>query len=665
MKPNLFSFQESSLYKKKIIIIITLCLTITVANGDNAITAAISQTANSNPGQHVYYYHGETLSTALSLYTRSSGLKIVLADDLPDRVRNKNVSGRFVVTAPEQMIQALSSKYGFEWFIYSGTLYITPSQRISKSIEVSPEDMPMVRSNLQQIGLLNDKFGYSELKSENKIIISGPLLYVNMLLDQIRDLNISPASQQFAVYRLKYANATDTTLSFNNQQITIPGIATILQSLLQGNANSSPAGKNKLLNQITEPIKNQAQQLLSQRDNTPGTDDGNSTSNAAGSLTTPLIQADSRLNTIIIRDKTYNLKIYKNLIDLLDVPAPLIQVEVMIIHIDQKNLSQAGIDWWASGKNVGGGYGAGNLSQNYGPSNSLSFFYGQINPGQLIVTDMFSFMSSLKFLEQKHLAQAVGKPSLATTDNLPAIVNVAENLYFNNQQSANNNNNNNTVAGTTAQIVQALQITPHVIHDDQTNQNQIKLSIVLQDGAINDQNNTTLPNTTQSTINSQAVVNEGQSILLAGYTRDVMEEEVSKVPFLGDIPLLGWFFKSKTHSIHQIATLYLVTPQIVWQNKMYKLKDYVVVDNNKMDIRDNYQIVPNAAQTTKNNLNATKPNQNNQSLTKETGTGKSSLKPTTAPATVNKSVNSNSAVNVNKEDKPRVESNTVLYKVLE
>ena len=65
-------------------------------------------------------------------------------------------------------------------------------------------------------------------------------------------------------------------------------------------------------------------------------------------ITSPLIEADRRLNTVIIRDKVENLGLYKNLIDLLDIPAPLIQVEVLVIHLDQQNLKSAGIDWWAS-----------------------------------------------------------------------------------------------------------------------------------------------------------------------------------------------------------------------------------------------------------------------------------------------------------------------------
>ena len=302
-----------------------------------------------------------------------------------------------------------------------------------------------------------------------------------------------------------------------------------------------------------------------------------------------IIQADNRLNTIVIRDKKTNLDIYRNLIQLLDVPAPLIQVEVLIIHLDQDKLNEEGINWWATTKSgFQGGFGASNLSSK--PGSDLSAYYGQINPAQLIVNNANTFMASLDFLQKNRVAKAVGKPSLATIDNLPAIVNVTENIYLNsvaNQQP--NNNNSNGSNGTTnnynqMNITTSLQITPHIIYDDFTKSNLIKLSIVLQDGSISDPTSNVLSNTVQSNITSQAVLKEGQSILLAGYSKDTSEVINKQVPFLGSIPLLGWFFKSSSTQQKKIETVYLVTPKIIWNYDMYKLKDFVSVGGEKFNV---------------------------------------------------------------------------------
>ena len=536
-----------------------------------------------------YYFRGETLKQALERYATTNGLKVKYSSMSDYDKLNRAVTGRISVAKQIDLLDTLSKQYGFKWFMYSGTLYITSNEEITKTIYVSPDNMPNVKSVLLQSGLLNNKFGYSELPAENKIVISGPILYVNMILDQIKSFNISPVSEEYAVYHLKYASATDTILSFNNQQVTIPGVATILQSMTQRSSLGNSVNRRANISQnVSEPLTNTNQ---INKDN--GVSNQDNIDNMAKSGAS-LIQADSRLNTIIIRDKKPNLEMYKNLIKLLDVPAPLIQVDVLIIHLDNDVLNSQGVEWWAS-SNLG--YKGGFNSSNVGNSNNnLSFYYGQINPGQLLVSNANNFAASLQFLEQHRVAKAVGRPSVATIDNIPAMVNVTENLYLNstpqggNTSNNSNNNNNNNNNYNNMSVTTSLQITPHVIYDSNTGKNNIKLSILLQDGSIADPTSNVLSNTVQSNINSQAVVQEGQSIVLAGYSKNTTENVVKKIPLLGDIPILGWFFRSSSEQVKKIDTIYLVTPRIVGFNDTSKLKDYVTAGGEQFNIKSDFDI---------------------------------------------------------------------------
>ncbi len=552
---------------------------------NKASVISTTSTSNSQSAYH-YYFRGETLKNALNKFANINGLQVRY--NAGSRMLKKAVSGRITVRSNMDVLDQLANQYGFVWFIYSGTLYINSNQQIVKTIYVAPENMYSVKSVLDQSGLLNPKFGYSELPAENKLVVTGPETYVDLITRQIQDFKISPTAQQYAVYRLKYANATDTQLSFNNQTITIPGVATILQGLLQNTTSSSSGNSvssDALDGRVNEEVKNASYKL-----NSTNAKVNNNTSSAKVT-NNAIIQADNRLNTIIIRDKKANLDIYRNLIQLLDVPAPLIQVEVLIIHLDQDKLNEEGINWWATTKSgFQGGFGASNLSAK--PGSDLSAYYGQINPAQLLVNNANTFMASLDFLQKKRFAKAVGKPSLATIDNLPAIVNVTENIYLNsvaNQQPNNNNSNSSGSGGTTSNYNQmslttSLQITPHIIYDDFAKINLIKLSIVLQDGSISDPTSNVLSNTVQSNITSQAVLKEGQSILLAGYSKDTSEVINKQVPYLGSIPLLGWFFKSSSTQQKKIETVYLVTPKIIWNYDMYKLKDFVSVGGEKFNV---------------------------------------------------------------------------------
>ena len=208
--------------------------------------------------------------------------------------------------------------------------------------------------------------------------------------------------------------------------------------------------------------------------------------------------------------------------------------------------------------------------------------YGNVVPGQILIDNLTNFVSSLKFLESKNLAHTIAKPSIATIDNIPGVISVNERRFSTLGGSGNSSSNGGSSNGLV--IVRALEITPHVIVT-KNGSLDVKLAIMLQDGNIDNPgegSTTTTTNTTQSLISSQAIIHEGQSLLLAGYTRDFDQTVVSKVPFLGSIPLLGWLFKSKKIEHRKLITLYLVTPRILWQTSSRQMTDYVVIDGHKI-----------------------------------------------------------------------------------
>ena len=512
---------------------------------------------NGRAGQYIFFFHGESLGSALEMFAKNNGLKLYISPIIARGVLQNKIVGKFTASDLNMFLTLLARQYGFAWFIYSDTLYITAHVNRSISIDIPEGNMSDVRRYLQNLGLLVDRFGYTELHDQNKVVVSGPPAYLDLVKNKIAELDIHTSNKEFAVFRLKYANAVDTTLTFNNQTITIPGVASLLQTLL-GTRSSQ---KSNVSSNVQEVMKNRAESANSTSGSAPGEDIRNYSAN-------PRITADARLNTIIIKDTTGNIELYRNIIQTLDIPAPLIQIDVLIIRLDQDKLAQKGINWWASSRNAAGGFGAANLTG--GPTNNLAASYNQVNPGQLIVTNIASFSTSLQFLEDNQYAKTQAKPSLATIDNLPAMTNTVENIFTANTNAAVSNNTqqqnaSTNLSSTGIQLIQSLQITPHVIVN-KDNTKQIRLAIVLQDGSIDDFSNPWMPNYSQGYISSQAVIREGQSVILAGYTKNSNVVNETKVPGLGDIPFLGWFFKTKSSSVHRITTLYVVTPTIITDN---------------------------------------------------------------------------------------------------
>ncbi len=544
-----------------------------------------------------YYYYfqsQDTLRTSLIKIAQTFDVKVYFSDDLSDDTLNQPIEGNFKVFSPIELYNKFASKFNFTWFYYSGILYICSNNYTIKNLNVAPEVLPNFKDVIDTDGLVDPKFGWTEIPAQGTVVVSGPKEYVNLLSKRMLKLNISPVNQEFAVFRLKYASAVDTQVDVSNGQIVIPGVVTILKTMLQGSKNVPSGVDSKLLQQVIEPIKNNFKNVLPQLSSgaAESTNTANASSDAASnltsdntnstsgpnraSITSPVIEADNRLNTIVIRDKSANIPIYKALIEMLDVPAPLIQVEVLIVDVDQVKMNNAGVSWWGNSggegnaaNSVSGGFGSNNLANQTtsGGAPSLIASFGNVSPGNLIVNNLTSFIAGLRFLEGKGYAKAQSRSAVITIDNIAAIVNLTESYYAAQTQSQQNNQ---------VQTQMQMQVIPHLITEDE-NKRRIKLIVALKDGNVEERVVNGMPATLQGVLNSQAVIDEGSSLLLAGFTHKQTEQVESKVPILGDIPLLGWLFKNKSASSRSLQRSYLVTPKIIWSDKHEKIPNYSIL----------------------------------------------------------------------------------------
>jgi general secretion pathway protein D len=69
--------------------------------------------------------------------------------------------------------------------------------------------------------------------------------------------------------------------------------------------------------------------------------------------------------------------------------------------------------------------------------------------------------------------------------------------------------------------------------------------------------------TSKRKIKTNIVVNSGDTAVLGGLMKDSDEETVNKIPILGDIPVLGWLFKSNSHQKEKTNLMVFITPQII------------------------------------------------------------------------------------------------------
>ena len=96
---------------------------------------------------------------------------------------------------------------------------------------------------------------------------------------------------------------------------------------------------------------------------------------------------------------------------------------------------------------------------------------------------------------------------------------------------------------------------------------QVWLSMILQDGGFETLTVDNMPMTRTSTLETQASLPENESLLLAGYFRDIEEEVGWGIPYLRDIPYIGWIFGGASRKKETVQRLFILTPHVINANE--------------------------------------------------------------------------------------------------
>jgi type III secretion protein C len=271
----------------------------------------------------------------------------------------------------------------------------------------------------------------------------------------------------------------------------------------------------------------------------------------------PSIQADPRINAIIVQDTPDRIPVYERLIAQLDVPTPLIEIEALIIDVNTQRLEELGIAWNAAlGGRAAIGYGDVNAPVD---ANTLSLAAATkgagVTPATTVVANAANyFIARLRLLEEKGDARIQARPSILTIDNVGALIDLSETFYI-----RTSGERVATVTPVTAGTT--LRVTPRLVTAG--DQLVVRLVVDIEDGQIQSRVVDALPTVRRSAVSTQAVVRKDESLLLGGYNAQQNIASTSKVPFLGDLPGVGALFSSKSEDVQRRERLFLIRPKIV------------------------------------------------------------------------------------------------------
>ena len=250
---------------------------------------------------------------------------------------------------------------------------------------------------------------------------------------------------------------------------------------------------------------------------------------------------DERTNSVI----TYACQPIEGLAKVLawlDVPLRQIEISAQIAQVSTSAQSQFGVNWQAS------------LSDSVRSSVGGAIDLGALTPTSSVSISGSSGLSLLSFtldmLESEGMAKVLSKPKIVAMEGELARIESGTEIPYQTVYDENVN-----VEFRDAALV--LEVRPFVKEG-----NRILLELTIHQDSVGELVNG-VPSLETNRLKTQVVVKDQETLVLGGIFREERFKTMSKVPFLGDIPILGVFFKRETEQQEKVELLVFITPKLL------------------------------------------------------------------------------------------------------
>ncbi|MFQ6021478.1 MAG: type IV pilus secretin PilQ [Acidiferrobacterales bacterium] len=274
------------------------------------------------------------------------------------------------------------------------------------------------------------------------------------------------------------------------------------------------------------------------------------------------VTVDERTNSVLIQDTPQKIREVRKLIAQLDQPVRQVMIETRLVEATEsfsRNLgakfgvqsaettsdfrieqrSTLGADGLLTNEGLNVNLPANNIGNNV--ASSVGLVIARLGTGNLLSLE-------LSALEQEGLGKIISSPRLITANQKKALIEQGEERVF-------TTNVLGVGSVVTKRATLKLEVTPQITPDD-----RVLLDVVItKDNFVDAELG--LLNIKQ--IETQVLLDNGETVVIGGvYERD-KNDTINKVPFLGDIPLLGWLFKNKAVRDSKTELLIFLTPKIL------------------------------------------------------------------------------------------------------
>jgi type III secretion protein C len=503
------------------------------------------------------------LKDFLEALVSGQSVSVIVSPQLAGRV----VNGRFAGT-PDEALKSVVKTLSLLPYFDGGTLYVfAGGEVVRRSFQVPSSAAERVIGTLNQLQLHDSQFNtFTLVPTAGLLRVSGARPFVEQVQEVIRSASSGNASarEQIAVYRLRYAWAWDVTLVSAGRQIVVPGVATLLRSLLgrAGAVTVSPASKTVRSAGVTK-LKGQGFRSGNTGDTAEarpaepappfasGGGDEALLPNAAG----PTVTAEVRTNSVVVRDTPDRLPQYAELVRTLDVEPVMVEIEAVIVDVNSDRLQELGVNWRILGDTSETRLGSGGVrdSQLRGPTPSDVTPTGR-GLTWSTVRESGSLIARVTALAADGGAKVVSRAQVATMANLESSIQSSETTYI--RVAGVNEVDLFPVTASTS-----VRVTPQVI--SRQGRPIVSMVVGIRDGTFTDAVTTGIPSVKEVSVSTNGLVADNQTFMIGGFKQERLSRRTDKIPLLGDIPILGAAFRTTSEQGARGERLFLLSPRVL------------------------------------------------------------------------------------------------------
>ncbi|MGB2011613.1 MAG: type II secretion system protein GspD [Akkermansiaceae bacterium] len=288
-----------------------------------------------------------------------------------------------------------------------------------------------------------------------------------------------------------------------------------------------------------------------------------------------IVNYEPKTNTIVVIDTMRQIEMVEKLLRKIDKPKGQIVVEVKILRVNSKEGVSQGVDWSSSlGENGVSLDVARNLASVFGLDDGAvapdGISFAQTN----VVLSPVQVSGVLRALNDNNLVTQKSNPVVITEDNEKASISLIDRVPIitttSNQGTSTTSvseevrytidESDSTDPESTREIGVTISVTPTLLPDGTIRMQMRPRNAQITENIVSAESGNIYPRVSEATVDAIARIPNGHSMFIGGFYGEVESDGDKKVPILGDIPVINFFFKSKDTSKERSSLVFVVTP---------------------------------------------------------------------------------------------------------